>query len=53
MVQNILEVDHVSKTVHEADGVLTTLHDKNFQLQAREAVEDSPDDSAGVTQSVR
>jgi putative ABC transport system ATP-binding protein len=38
MVQNILEVDHVSKTVQDADGVLTILHDINFQLQARESV---------------
>ncbi|WP_343642150.1 ABC transporter ATP-binding protein [Roseateles sp.] len=38
MVQNILEVDHVSKSVQDADGVLTILHDINFQLQARESV---------------
>ncbi|WP_423599116.1 ABC transporter ATP-binding protein [Roseateles sp. MS654] len=38
MVQHILEVDHVSKSVQDADGVLTILHDINFQLQARESV---------------
>ncbi|MBB3294440.1 putative ABC transport system ATP-binding protein [Mitsuaria sp. BK045] len=38
MAQNILEVDHVSKSVQDADGVLTILHDINFQLQARESV---------------
>ena len=38
MVQNILEVDQVSKSVQDADGVLTILHDINFQLQARESV---------------
>ncbi|MBO9688148.1 ABC transporter ATP-binding protein [Roseateles chitosanitabidus] len=38
MVQNILEVDHVSKSVQDADGLLTILHDINFQLQARESV---------------
>ena len=38
MAQNILEVDHVSKSVQDADGVPTILHDINFQLQARESV---------------
>ncbi len=38
MAQNILEVDHVSKSVQDADGVLTILHDINFQLQAKESV---------------
>lgn len=38
MVQNILEVDHVSKSVQDADGQLTILHDINFQLQAKESV---------------
>ncbi len=38
MVQNILEVDHVSKSVQDASGVLTILHDISFQLQAKESV---------------
>jgi putative ABC transport system ATP-binding protein len=38
MVQNILEVDHVNKSVQDASGVLTILHDITFQLQARESV---------------
>ncbi|UXH77214.1 ABC transporter ATP-binding protein [Roseateles amylovorans] len=38
MVQNILEVDHVSKSVQDASGVLTILHDITFQLQAKESV---------------
>ncbi|OWQ93403.1 ABC transporter [Roseateles aquatilis] len=38
MAQNILEVDHVSKSVRDADGVLTILHDINFQLQGKESV---------------
>lgn len=38
MVLNILEVDHVNKSVQDASGVLTILHDITFQLQARESV---------------
>lgn len=38
MSQFILEVDHVSKSVQDASGVLTILHDINFQLQAKESV---------------
>ncbi|MET0210704.1 MAG: ABC transporter ATP-binding protein [Burkholderiaceae bacterium] len=38
MVQHILEVDHVSKSVQDASGVLTILHDISFQLEARESV---------------
>jgi len=38
MVQNILEVDHVNKSVQDASGVLTILHDITFQLQAKESV---------------
>lgn len=38
MVQNILEVDHVSKSVQDADGQLTILHDISFQLQGKESV---------------
>lgn len=38
MSASILEVDHLGKTVHDATGELTILHDISFALQARESV---------------